>query len=344
MNDQYLKQRRRGWYCRVPVPAFAQEAFGSKEVTRTLHTRDKAEANRRKHAVVGQIHADIDAAVKASQQGPSSVGWLERHLITELELFKAGRTTLDEYQLHQQLLIDQHLKAAGVSETPHPDHAYASGYQQPPEEAHKENLALVAASKIQPGVFMLSTAVEAYIKIITGSLVDATVAERQAILSKLVAFTGDVPVSELNRRTLSAFVDGVIDVNGRARNTVAKDIGMISVFFNKYLISKGHYEGINPVSGMVQSLPKSKRGEAKSRRAWTTEELIGITKGLHKLPNYRDMLITSLMLVWTGMRRGERVALRVGECDTSKWELKIKSRGRPIAASEASLWPLRSNP
>jgi len=46
MKDDYLKQRRKGWYVRVSVPKHAQEAVGRPEITRSLKTRDKAEANR----------------------------------------------------------------------------------------------------------------------------------------------------------------------------------------------------------------------------------------------------------------------------------------------------------
>ena len=33
INDQYLKQRRRGWYCRVPVPAYAIRDLLAEAVT-----------------------------------------------------------------------------------------------------------------------------------------------------------------------------------------------------------------------------------------------------------------------------------------------------------------------
>src|SRR5687768_8567645 len=60
VDASYLKQRKQGWYVRIKVPVSAQEAFGCKTITRSLQTRDKAEASRRKHAVVVELMALID--------------------------------------------------------------------------------------------------------------------------------------------------------------------------------------------------------------------------------------------------------------------------------------------
>lgn len=132
MNDDYLKKRGETWSVCVSVPKHEQTAVGKAEVVRALKTRDKAEANKRKHGVIAEILEDIQQSVReydeqtkhSGYNDPAQPRWLDRMLAAELEAYSSNRTTLDEFQLHQQLLIDQHLKAKGItgaSTYRHPD-------------------------------------------------------------------------------------------------------------------------------------------------------------------------------------------------------------------------------
>lgn len=71
MNAGYLRQYREGWYVRVRVPRELRGIIGVGEIKRTLRTRDKQEAQRRKHALLAEIMARFDAA----RTGADLSGW-----------------------------------------------------------------------------------------------------------------------------------------------------------------------------------------------------------------------------------------------------------------------------
>ena len=62
MNPSYLRQYREGWYVRVRVPREIRSLVGVSEIKRTLKTRDKQVAQRKKHAVVAEIMNRFDLA------------------------------------------------------------------------------------------------------------------------------------------------------------------------------------------------------------------------------------------------------------------------------------------
>lgn len=62
MSAEYLRKYREGWYVRVRVPRDLRAQLGVGEIKRTLKTRDKKEAQYRKHAVLAEIMATFDAA------------------------------------------------------------------------------------------------------------------------------------------------------------------------------------------------------------------------------------------------------------------------------------------
>lgn len=54
-QDQYLHKVGGTYYARVRVPRTLEKYTGQTHIRRTLETGDRAEANRRKHAVVEKI-------------------------------------------------------------------------------------------------------------------------------------------------------------------------------------------------------------------------------------------------------------------------------------------------
>jgi len=74
MNAGYLRQYREGWYVRIRVPNELRSIIGVGEIKRTLRTRDKQEAQKRKHAVLAEIMTRFDAARRGEDwQGVGSV-------------------------------------------------------------------------------------------------------------------------------------------------------------------------------------------------------------------------------------------------------------------------------
>ena len=62
MDTSHLKRKRQGWYVRLVVPPHLRATLGSTEIIRTLKTRDIREANRKKHAVLAELHRELTQA------------------------------------------------------------------------------------------------------------------------------------------------------------------------------------------------------------------------------------------------------------------------------------------
>jgi len=67
--DQYLQKVGGTYYARVRVPRTLEKYTRQTHIRKSLETGDKAEANRRKHAVVGKIKAELERLRKAPETG-----------------------------------------------------------------------------------------------------------------------------------------------------------------------------------------------------------------------------------------------------------------------------------
>lgn len=72
--ENYLTKRpgSRYWQLRVPVPRPLHARYGRKEVTRSLKTLDRADAERRAIAILAELHREWDALGK-DQGGPALI-------------------------------------------------------------------------------------------------------------------------------------------------------------------------------------------------------------------------------------------------------------------------------
>ena len=66
--DQYLQKVGGTYYARVRVPRTLEKYVGQTHLRRSLETGERAEANRRKHAVVGKLKAELERLRKAPQK------------------------------------------------------------------------------------------------------------------------------------------------------------------------------------------------------------------------------------------------------------------------------------
>lgn len=106
--DQYLQKVGGTYYARVRVPRTLEKYTGQTHIRRTLETGDRAEANRRKHAVVGRIKSELDA-LRRSPRKPDERGIsFAQAKEWRGELIAAENS--DDHELHstiQGLVIDK---------------------------------------------------------------------------------------------------------------------------------------------------------------------------------------------------------------------------------------------
>src|SRR5512145_674236 len=100
MDSKYLRQRRRGWYARVRVPPSLKHVLGH-AIEVSLKTQDPKVAERRKHAVVGDIKERIERARQAEaaerKTNPAEKLVAQVHILRDL--VKRGETDAEVARL-----------------------------------------------------------------------------------------------------------------------------------------------------------------------------------------------------------------------------------------------------
>jgi hypothetical protein len=95
-SDDYLKLRGRTYYVRVQIPQHLWFAAGGRrEFVKTLKTRDRDEANRRKHTHVAVFQQRIKALERQKPNDPRT-DLIERALLLRADLERHKGRVLDE--------------------------------------------------------------------------------------------------------------------------------------------------------------------------------------------------------------------------------------------------------
>jgi integrase len=84
--------------------------------------------------------------------------------------------------------------------------------------------------------------------------------------------------------------------------------------------------------GLRKPLPSSKRGEAGPRRPWTDEELSDMVSSLKYQDEHKDLLLATLLLVYTGMRREELIQAKVEDFQNAEVQALKIPEGKSHAA------------
>jgi len=316
VDASYLKQRKQGWYVRVKVPTAAQEAFGSKTITRSLHTRDKAEASRRKHAVVVELFALIDkvaglhAAASSEPRGLSPEDILKSAL-AEREAIEAGdQRPLDAERALDATVEDFLGQQAALQGT---------GSHGRPRIAPTAEAVIKSAYKALRGApdLFLSRDVEVYLKEQGLRLTAQTVADKRKRLESFVLwFGGEREASEVTRKVAGEYVTQVVqnrtqkdDVGSEvplSPTTLGKEVSDLRTFF-QWLQDRGALD-TNPFHGMASTIKESSRAKPSARRQWKPAEL---SKVLHGFEPNDPLWALTVIAAYTGMRREEVATLRV---------------------------------
>ena len=231
-DTSYLLRRRQTWYSRVPVPRHLQEAYGKKEVVRSLQTRDLTVAQRRRWAHVHEAQEDFERF----QRGP---GALTPEEIQE-KAWEAYRETLKQAEedrldveaceeildvLHD-ILIDGKLNDLEQAKT----HATFAAYRgrvdaiqgrvnEPPASFGRGGIDRITLKPITPrsrskkaseGALLFSDAAKAYIEELQrdpdASLTQQTIGQYEAVHRLFSDFSKDAALREVTRAMASEFL------------------------------------------------------------------------------------------------------------------------------------------
>ncbi|MGQ4584149.1 DUF6538 domain-containing protein [Lysobacter sp. F60174L2] len=333
----YLKQRGLGWYVQLAVPREHQAAVGQKVLLRSLQTRDRVEANRRKHAAIAELQALIASAV-ARAPNPSlsdtPEGLLE--LATRArEGIEAGTEDPDQAEAGFDAAVEDFLD----DQAAHLGRDDEGNPRLPPE----------ALSKVRRGYKVLSGSLsrtlakrtEAYLEESAGHLTAQTVDEKRRHLAAFLDWFGsDREPLEVSRKVAGTYVADVVQKRTRkgpdgapvplSASARQKEVGTLRTFF-AWLSARGSIDA-NPFDRLT--VRESGRGKAPRRRPWSSEELGTVLHGI--APNDPVWALTVLG-AYTGMRREEVGELEVSNIDGDG--LRITQGKTPAAIRRVPIHP-----
>lgn len=272
MGSEYLKQRGRTWYVRVPVPKHLQRPDGPKEVVRSLETHSKAEAQRTRWAKIAEIRASLER----QERLPETDKALELARRLEEPMTPEDRETLE-------ITIQEN--AEGIE--------FEAGYPK------AKRWYDIATGKGLP----ISLAVERWLSD-ASHYTNQTAQQHRRAVSEFVGFQGDVVVRNVSKREAGQFVsEHLLAAKGAAKTTNRKISSLSSLW--RWALRRGLAEE-NP--WLDQSVRKNEGGRKRKKlRAYTAEELRALVFPGPEDPVLRDLIWLGL---FTGARLNEICELR----------------------------------
>jgi hypothetical protein len=265
-----------GWYVQLSVPRDIQETVGAKVLTRSLQTRDLAEANRRKHAVLAEWQAlfaqaaaqDVPPPKRPVEETPER---LLQIAIEEREAIEAGERDPEEAEAGLDAAMDRYLdqQAARLGRD-------SEGYPPLPPDAHA---ILQRATRTLSGQLQRSLGrhVERYLEEVAEHLTAQTIGDKRRHLAAFQEWFGsEREPREVTRSNAGSYVAQVIQKRTQKSNgggarplsatTRKKEVSDLRSFFD-WLAARGTVEA-NPFDRMSGTVKTSTRGKAPARRPW----------------------------------------------------------------------------
>ncbi|MGY0557091.1 DUF6538 domain-containing protein [Lysobacter sp. A421] len=317
-SPSYLKQRGQGWYVQLPVPREHQAAVGQKVLVRSLQTRDRVEAGRRKHAAIAELQELIAKAI-AQAPGPSRTdtpeGLLELATRTR-EGIEAGTETPDQAEAGFDAVVEDFLD----DQAAHLGRDDEGNPRLPPDALAKVRRGYKALSGSLSRT--LSKRSAAYLEESAGHLTAQTVHEKRRHLAAFLDWFGsDREPQEVTRKVAGSYVADVVQKRTRkggpkgapvslSASARQKEVGNLRAFFG-WLSARGSID-VNPFDRLSATVRESSRGKAPRRRPWSPEELATV---LHGVSPSDPVWSLAVIGAYTGMRREEVGELEVSDID-----------------------------
>jgi len=317
MDKTNIRKRGNTYYVRVAIPRHLQDALGKPEIVRSLKTTSLTEANRLKHAVIGEIRALITDAERTHGRthNASSSNPVNR-LLAELRRLrrerKLGMVSADEVDITKDVLADQ---------------AYDLDVTDPGTVSVIRS-ALDAVT--DDSVLYLSEAVDLYLDAHRPPVITKqTYATKRKRLVELQAYLGaDLDIRHVTGQMAGQYITTALLKRDLAPKTVKDYITDLSVFFAWCEVKDAI--STNPFKGKVRLVKESKRGTTSDTkpRPWSPEELLLFAKGA-PTEDRHYLLVFFIFGLYTGARLNELAELKLQ--DVHEDYLSIKE-GKTTAA------------
>lgn len=302
MTTSHLKRKRQGWYARLVVPPHLRSIVGKRELLRTLNTRDLAEANKRKHAVLADLQRMLSSAAVQPQLAKDSAAYILDIAKGQRGALRAGELSDMEAEAGLDAAVQSHLDVLRRKYGTDPE----TGDPLAPED-HAEAVQL--SYRVLEHGELLSDQMEMYLGEVSSGVRQQTVQDKSRAFKEFKDWLKrDVEVRTVTKVVAGRYVSEILAKKGWAPKTIKTNLSHLSALWT-WLEGRGLAES-NPWLRMSTTLTVSKRGREATRRGWTDEELCTL---LQKLPPSDPLFSITALAVYTGMRREEVCQLKASD-------------------------------
>jgi integrase len=288
-KDQYLHQpagRAGTWYVRVRVPRTLEQYTGQTHIRRSLHTTSKAEANLRKHAVVGQIKRELEEL----RRKPPAAG-------------EPGLTFADAKSIRAEL---EKLRATG-------DHEQLSTVELVTAEHAERIEQLYGHDKANRWYRAATTTTESLSELMdrwlgSSDYKESTKLGHRKALAEVLSFIGDEDAhpEDVTQAKALAYIDTDLSTRGLAASTMRDRLVSLGGFW-AWMATRGAVpRGPTPWTGHRIS-KKQHRGTRPPKRkgGFTDKELLALLGGTDRVkawPTYSYLPDLMVLGMFTGAR------------------------------------------
>ena len=303
MDKRHLILRHQTWSVRVVVPRKLRSIIGRKLIYRSLKTPDLAEARRRRHRVIAEVHAEINRMVLAATMSPDSVDYVVDAARVQREAFEAGQMTEQQAEAGLDSLVQRFLERQAQKRGIEPETGH-------PLLAEADEQALKLAHKVFRGeqVTTVASQVDLYLTEVKPRLTAGSYEAKHKRLHAFAQWIGPhSDVGALTRKRVGAYVSEVIQKSGLEARTRRKWLSHLSAW-GDWLEAYGHVE-VNPFAGLSRVMRESTRGGTRAEpRPYTPEEFHRLASGL---PEGSPLLPMACIAGYSGMRIDELASLKL---------------------------------
>ena len=318
--DQYLQKVGGTYYARVRVPRTLEKYVGQTHLRRSLETGDRSEANRRKHAVVGKLKAELEKLRKAPDSSK-----------------ERGITFADAKEWREELSA---LEATGDEYT-HTELSMAA------TDKAEEIERLFGHDKAKRWYRAATTTTETLSELMTKYLDNSDYKEstkhgHKKALNEVLSFLDNPEAlpQDITDKTAVRYIENELTQRDLAHNTIRDKLVSLGGFWD-WLETRGATpKRSNPWKGHKVS-KKQNKGTRPPKRAYTDKELLALIEGtpeVKKWPTYSYLPDLLVLGMFTGCREEELCSLQVanadmhkGHCIINVTDAKTKAGIRPVA-------------
>lgn len=296
--DQYLQKVGGTYYARVRVPRTLEKYTGQTHIRRTLETGDKPEANRRKHAVVGKIKAELERLRKAPAEPLGrGISFAEARLWRED--LKAAEADDDEGVRHDAI------HDAAINKAEELERLYGT------DKAKRWFKAATTTTDTLPDLMGLWLEASDYRA--------STDAGHRKALAEVLEFLGNdhAAPADVTRKVAMSFIDTNLTKRdpALAHSTIRDRLVSLGGFW-KWMSSRDAVAaGVNPWSDHKVSKERNKgRSPPKRKGGYTDDEIVRLLVGndrVKRWPTYSYMPDLMVLGLFTGAREDSLCALRM---------------------------------